>query len=218
MDTLHKSACKLCINLDDNKLKKYIDKDPRYNFTIEDSDQFNKTIYPLHIKKVCKKNNKLDASFPRLTRCWGERYENCIDPKIIMESNSPGFNAKFSKSFVEDAATSACTECNIDIYDNLVTDQPFKYKKQKTNIMYDQTRISKILHPIYDSEERRLMDRDSDMKLRAKSDDFIEHHMNVNHSMPHNPGPTCGNVWPNYTRIVVCVILLIIVLKYTSFL
>lgn len=85
---------------DPKKIVRYSDRDPRYNFMIQDSDEYNTLILPLGMDKICKGNNLnifsggndnyVQPSNPcdyrrgphystrRSIGCSGQRYENCI--------------------------------------------------------------------------------------------------------------------------------------------
>ncbi len=126
-------------HLKKSKIIDYRSDDPRYGFTIKNSNEFNETIYPFHIKKTCDCDfmKKLEETYPPITRCWAERYENCID---IMALHDQG-----------------CETCKINLYDNTKSTigwdidstflDGFNPKKQDDNNFYDQTRISTVLNP-----------------------------------------------------------------------
>lgn len=126
-------------SLDNNKYIKFPDNDPRFGFTIKDSDEFNETIRPLQIEKKCNRSCKLrdqlNKSIPMINRCWGQRYENCVDINTM-------HNEK-------------CLECDYNVRSVSVidpeeldwTDEEPQFKKLNNNVIYDQTRISKVLHP-----------------------------------------------------------------------
>ena len=66
--------------LSKDKIKLYHDKDPRYNFTIEDSDEFNTPVLPFYIRQKYRVNTR---SLDPMLRggCEGQRYEHCVsDP------------------------------------------------------------------------------------------------------------------------------------------
>lgn len=126
-------------HLKKSKIIDYRSDDPRFGFTIKNSNEFNETIYPFHIKKTCNCEfmKKLEETYPPITRCWAERYENCID---IMALHDQG-----------------CEICKINLYPDATATigwdvdsesfDKFTPKKQDVNNFYDQSRISKILNP-----------------------------------------------------------------------
>lgn len=127
-------------HLKKSKIIDYRSDDPRFNLTIKNSNQFNETIYPFHIKKTCDCNfmKKLEETYPPITRCWAERYENCVD---LMSLHDQG-----------------CEICKINLYDNARSTiswdidseslDGFYPAKLDNNNFYDQTRISKITNPM----------------------------------------------------------------------
>jgi hypothetical protein len=116
------------------KIRRYNNADPRYGFMIQDSDEYNTTIYPYRIKELCKSyNNKF---YPRGVGCGGQRYENCEDIK------------KYDKESMD---------CGFFLYDNdnsnnKKNDNSHKKtyvipKKLNKNTFLDKERLSKILYP-----------------------------------------------------------------------
>jgi len=69
------------VKIDRSRVISYDDSDPRYNLNIEDSDELVRNIYPLHFSKKCHDSdeyeNLVEYEYPLISRCWGERYENC---------------------------------------------------------------------------------------------------------------------------------------------
>lgn len=112
-----------------NKIKIYHNKDPRYGFMIQDSDEYNTTIYPFGIKELCSKYNA-DTVYPRGLGCGGQRYENCERIK------------NYDKESLD---------CNFFLYDESdvasKTIKPFVPKKLNNNVIIDKTRLSKIKYP-----------------------------------------------------------------------
>ena len=90
------------IKIDRSAVISYDKKDPRYNLTIEDSDEYIKNIYPLHFKKKCIKDYDIKYDFPLLYRCWGERYENC---SILQKHIETGY--------------CNCAECAMTLYETI---------------------------------------------------------------------------------------------------
>ena len=126
-------------HLKKSKIIDYRSDDPRFNFTIKNSDEFNETIYPFHIKKTCDCEfmKKLKETYPPVTRCWAERYENCVD---LMALHDAG--CKICKIVLyDDAKSTSGWDVDSESLDG------FEPKNQKDNDFYDQTRISTVLNP-----------------------------------------------------------------------
>jgi hypothetical protein len=128
--------------LNDHKIKDYNNLDPRYNLTIGDSSEYNKEIMPFQLKKVCHKDGEvcdvrkmLDIKYPPISRCWAQRYENCISVDQIDQMHKE-----------------TCTECHIEVqkpedikeWRNI---KGMRTKNINNNTFYDQHRISRINHP-----------------------------------------------------------------------
>ena len=164
-------------HLKESKMVTHRSDDPRFNFTIKNSNQFNETIYPFHIKKTCDCAflKKLEDTYPPVTRCWAERYENCID---IMALHDLG-----------------CEICRINLYEDTRSTigwdteseslTGFQPVKQDQNNFYDQSRFSVIQYPGLEIERSpdigglnvnlnlNLGLRDSDKKVENFSDQSL---------------------------------------------
>lgn len=120
-----------------HKIRRYNLDDPRYNFTIGDSDKYNATIYPLHMEKKCnnteKFNNFVKNEYPPISRCWSQGYENCSVLKPPCRDCQ-------------------CSKCILNIYDDpgstvtWKTRSDFNPKNLSPNIFYDKMRINKTTH------------------------------------------------------------------------
>jgi len=111
-----------------NKIRIYHNKDPRYSFMIQDSDEYNTTIYPFGIKELCGKYN--DSVYPRGVGCGGQRYEHC---KQIKKYDKETLDCEF---FLYDGSNVASK-----------TIKPFVPKKLNNNVIIDKSRLSKIKYP-----------------------------------------------------------------------
>lgn len=139
------------IKIDETAVIDYDRRDPRFGFTIEDSDEYTRNIYPLHFKKKCHNSQEFDDlmkyDWPVISRCWGERYENCAVMK------------RYSVPFVE-ADHCACSECAMTLYgaiedtlgyarvdlgdsadDDDKTLVRSEFKPQNESTIYDRTRV-----------------------------------------------------------------------------
>lgn len=103
--------------IDSSDLISYDNLDPRYNLNIEDSDEYTKNIYPLHFSKKCHDSkdfeNLVKYDFPLVSRCWGERYENCAVMKKYGETCNS--NDTSSQPIIETGACS-CARCAMNLY------------------------------------------------------------------------------------------------------
>lgn len=153
-------------HLKKSKIIDYRSDDPRFGFTIKNSNEFNETIYPFHIKKTCdcKFMEKLKEMYPPVTRCWAERYENCVDLQALHDEG--------------------CEICKINVYDNAKSTigwdiaseslDGFNPKKLDDNNFYDQTQISTILNPEIE------IDRSPDIgPFEMNKNKTIEHYENA---------------------------------------
>jgi hypothetical protein len=112
----------------DKKLIKYNNADTRYGFMIQDSDEYNTTIYPLRIQELCPKFK--DPVWPRGVGCGGQRYEHCKHlNKYDKESLDCGF-------FIYDLD---------DYAEGIASD--FLPKKLNNNSFIDKSRISVAKYP-----------------------------------------------------------------------
>lgn len=134
------------IKIDRSAAISYDKKDPRYNLTIEDSNEYIKNIYPLHFKKKCIKDHDIKYDFPLLYRCWGERYENC---SIMQRHIETGY-----------CNCAECSKCMMTLYETIpdtidfdginLSSQESKLntlnlrdlKPQNQSTIYDRTRVS----------------------------------------------------------------------------
>lgn len=130
-------------NMNRYKIKEYSDRDPRYNFTIEDSDEYTKNIYPLLLKKKCNNTKEFEEylrnRYPPIARCWGERYENCADLSNIYPT----------ESYKRHGKACACSRCRMGVYTDVESTvtwedlKDFNPKKLNKNNFYDQGWIRK---------------------------------------------------------------------------
>jgi hypothetical protein len=111
----------------DKKLVNYNNADTRYGFMIQDSDEYNTTIYPLRIQELC--TGSKDPVWPRGVGCGGERYEHC---KHLKKYDKEQFDCGF---FIYDMDDYASTDSN------------FLPKKLNTNSFIDRSRISVAKYP-----------------------------------------------------------------------
>lgn len=133
------------VMIDKSSVIKYDNKDPRYRFTIEDSDEYTKNIYPMHMKEACNTSKSYadfaEYEFPLISRCWGERYEHCAVLKPVTHNG------------IVESAYCACPKCSMGFYDTIddtLGDAIMtksggisfaNYKKQNSSTIYDKTRI-----------------------------------------------------------------------------
>ena len=132
------------VMIDKSAIIKYDDKDPRYRFTIEDSDEYTKNIYPMHMREACNTSKSYadfaEYEFPLISRCWGERYEHCAVLKPVTHNG------------IVESAYCSCPKCAMGFYDTIddtlgdaiITDNQIgfaNYKKQNSSTIYDKTRI-----------------------------------------------------------------------------
>jgi hypothetical protein len=157
------------------KIIKYNDNDPRYGFTIKDSDEFNTEIRPFQIKKICTdpcngawQRESLPLATGTLVRvplCWEQRYENCIDPGPqteleLLPDMITGWDSGPDQLMNRSTRTkyykkdqNNCSGCKIQLYGSAQATldwqslKDFNPKQLKPNSFYDQTRISTIMHP-----------------------------------------------------------------------
>lgn len=106
-----------------DKISLYSNKDPRYGFTIMDSDEYNKSILPFRFHEVCKK--RIKSHDPTLVvDCASQRYEHCVhDPLENVEMH-----------------------CDFKIYEPEIKG-PFVPKNLNSNNFYSDIRISKQYNP-----------------------------------------------------------------------
>lgn len=103
--------------IDESRLISYDNSDPRYNLNIEDSDEYTKNIYPLHFSKKCHDSEEYEHlvkyDFPQVSRCWGERYENCAVMKKYGKTCDS--NDSESRPIIETGSCS-CARCAMNLY------------------------------------------------------------------------------------------------------
>jgi hypothetical protein len=188
-----------CANIKDNNIKLYNNTDPRYNFTIKDSDEFNTDILPLFLKKTCKnkkEQEKIHTEYPMITRCWGQRYENCIEPDMTTRMDKYGFNIVDNIDNDNSKNNKVCASCEFNTYDNVdheiswINDNVFTPRKINNKVFYDMPYVSKITHPIYDinlSEQNRPTK--GTRKICTYPFECIEGFGNKNHCYNNSPNP-----------------------------
>lgn len=107
------------------KVSFYSNNDPRYNFTIMDSNEYNKSIPPFGIREICKKRNR--SHNPTLVAdCASQRYEHCVS----------------------DPLENVDTRCDTEFYKfPIIKKKNFIPKKLNVNSFYSDIRISKLHNP-----------------------------------------------------------------------
>jgi hypothetical protein len=116
----------------EHNIVSYHNDDTRFLPLYDNSRKHSKNILPLQLQEIqsSKEFNKfLKYKHPRISRCWGERYENC---QILKSSNKN----KCSKSYitVRDPSIYYDTTSN-------TTDENMELKKINSNTFIDNTRI-----------------------------------------------------------------------------
>ncbi|VBB18851.1 hypothetical protein YASMINEVIRUS_1383 [Yasminevirus sp. GU-2018] len=122
-----------------DKVTSYNNNDPRYGFTIMDSDEYNRSIPPFRIREVCqtrmRPNNfnfgtgsQIGANL--VSDCSGQRYENCVpDP-------------------LENIDTKCETKFRLKVpTKRSVRSRNFTPKKLNINSFYSDTRVSRMHNP-----------------------------------------------------------------------
>lgn len=117
------------------KISTYSNKDTRYGFMIQDSDEYNTKIYPFGMKEKCRFNGPFygssDKIIPQAVGCVGERYENCLELR------------KYDKEFAG---------CEFSLYGfddigKMEQTEKFIPRKLNNNTFIDKIRLSKIKYP-----------------------------------------------------------------------
>lgn len=125
------------------RFRRYNVNDPRYSFTISDSDEYNTNIYPSphYYRTPCKANGKcshvIDSIYPSIARCWGERYENCADLLTFTNDDTHRYNYMFRSCTYPDKRVNNYDEAKESSKSNRL----FIPKKLNNKVMYDQTRL-----------------------------------------------------------------------------
>jgi hypothetical protein len=119
--------------LQKEKVTKYADSDPRYNFTIMDTIEYNTPIQPFRFKTRCEKNivsrnNELNVG------CDSQRYENCV------QRDNENAYIRCELDFL-DYGSNAGANIEARITDTFIP------KKQQKNSFYSKTRLSKLDNP-----------------------------------------------------------------------
>jgi len=135
--------------IDDSKIINYNDDDPRYGFTIKDSDEYNESIYPIGLKRDCTDKcifmQAIKDKYPLVTRCWGERYENCIDIYTMHDLYCKRCKEKVynpdSPTFDDNPTISRNTRSSISNDKNILRN--FTPKNINNNTFYDKSWINK---------------------------------------------------------------------------
>lgn len=119
--------------LRENKIISYSNNDPRYNFVIKDSIEYNTSIPPFDIKQICKKNPRSKMSSLNVS-CDGQRYEHCVHD--IFDDKYMLCNTTFGEKF------------NNNIPNKFIP------KKLNNNTFYSDTWISKLANPDLEIDDR----------------------------------------------------------------
>lgn len=135
--------------IDESKIINYNDDDPRYGFTIKDSDEYNERIYPIGLKRECSDKCRFMQSikdkYPQVTRCWGERYENCVDIYTMHNLYCKRCKEKLydpdSPTIDNNPAISRNTRSSISNEKDFLKN--FAPKSMNNNIFYDKSWINK---------------------------------------------------------------------------
>lgn len=129
----------------DKKLIKYNNADTRYGFMIQDSDEYNTTIYPLRIRELCPKFK--DPVWPCGVGCGGQRYEHCKHLN------------KYDKETLD---------CGFFIYDPDDDTNNNAAKKLNNNSFIDKSRISIAKYPQLCVDNKPDLNRNRDDTSKAK--------------------------------------------------
>lgn len=174
-----------------SKITSYYENDPRYSFTIKDSDEYNTPALPFNIRQ---KYTIHDRSFDPILRagCDGQRYEHCVqDP--------------FDDKYI------SCDTQFTTQFDDVPSDfeaSRFVPKKMNNNTFYSDTRISKLENPHVvidyspDTPELTYDVNRSDIKKSNNSDNRIEKMTNNSDILEHcvslgiTKGGSCGKCGP----------------------
>lgn len=205
-----------CVNIKKSNIKLYNNIDPRYNFTIKDSNEFNTDILPLFLKKNWKNNkqrNQINTKYPMITRCWAQRYENCIDPNLATSMDKYGFNIVDNIDNVNSKNDKICANSEFDTYDSVdseiswLDDNSFIPRKINNEVFYDMPYVNKITHPIYDINASK-QNRPSEGKIKICTDPYecIEGFTN---KKDHFNGNNDTNTFIVQVLIILCILLFI---------
>lgn len=131
------------------KIINYNDNDPRYGFTIKDSYEYNESINPIGLNRSCNDKcnflKEIEAKYPPITRCWGERYENCVDINTVHDIKCERCK---DNTYCPDGPTilinaSISNETRSRISDKKDIDKHFKPRVLNNRTFYDKSRINK---------------------------------------------------------------------------
>ena len=184
--------------MNSNKFTRYNNRDPRYNFTIEDSTQYNKNIYPFHIKKKCSESyNKYKEQHPEISKCWGQGYEHCAAStkeqcsKIMKPYNNEGINDNSEydsdrckinryfkrngkrglKKFLSELEYCGCPKCEMDLYDDVDETITWKDQEKLTDFVPKKLNNSNFIDRLTilkDSNPEIVMDKSPDTACYAR--------------------------------------------------
>src|SRR5271169_6223311 len=117
-----------------NKVIRYSDKDPRFNLTIQDSDEYTRQILPFGMKVKCRRSSD---------RIFRDSDENYVEP------NDPDFNGILIKNFDDRSIrvglrtgerypSKRALACGSERYENCIRSSLDKeYDKCELKIEYD---------------------------------------------------------------------------------
>jgi hypothetical protein len=174
------------LNINLNRLKNYHKYDPQYNPIYNDSREYAVNIQPITLQE---KNNSddyklfLKHNYPRISRCWGERYENCQILKGDKNLCSKSFlTTRDPAPYLENDITDEIKPFNdIDNVSSMNTNS--KLKKINSNTLYDVTRIpiDNKLNLVVDRTPDTLDNNYKSCNLNVKKNDIDIMNKNIYH-------------------------------------
>lgn len=182
--------------LNRNKITTYNDKDPRYTFTIQDSNEYNTSILPFRFTSHC--TERVIPTDPTLfTSCDSQRYEHCVHNSL---------DDKYIK-------------CDLTIDNNNNHEKYFIPKIQNDDSYYFDTYVSKLENPDLEIDYSPDSNVTIDDKIK-KTPSRLEHYVDSKSNESHNPFIiTYCPIWLSSNDLFsVCLILCILCILYICYL
>jgi hypothetical protein len=152
--------------INQKKVITYSDKDPRFNFMIQDSDEYNRQILPIGMSAICKKSSK-------------KMYKGSNENYVAPEPNDPEFDGIVIRNIGKDPASlliqtnrkypsRRALSCGSERYENCISSVLDKeYDKCVLDINYDHLDLDTDLDS--NSDLDLDLDLDTDSKRRFKN-------------------------------------------------
>lgn len=196
-----------------NRVRNYHLYDPQYNPIYNDSRVYVKNILPITLQEKINSDKYklfLKHSHPNISRCWGERYENCQILKGDKNLCSKQFiTTRDPAPFLERDITDEIKPVNDN--DNI---SKMNLKKINSNTLYDITRIpidnklNLVIDKTPDILDHPLINKtcESDIKKNDTKD------LLINRNLLHDPNIVEGFGNNNLILIVLIIVFVLVLI------